>query len=396
MEHLAEIAERLIESVPVNIIREPVKWLSRPDRLIGIKGARGTGKSTLLLQFAKRYLTGRKRLYVSLDDIIFSDITIPELADNFVKLGGEYLLLDEVHHYRNWPQEIKNIYDRYPDLKMIFTGSSMLHLSKGSSTLSRRAVIYNLPGLSFREYLVFTRGITFSAVTIEEILTNHIELAKRIWKQLKPLEAFSEYLLNGYYPYFIENPNTYDFRLRESVMKVLESDLPYVTNMDYSNMDKIKQLLYIISQSVPFKPNIEKLSERLHIGKNTLKLYIRYLNDASIINTLYSSKKGITLLTKPEKIYLHHPNLMYCLSSEQADKGNIRESFFVNQVQYIYTIQYPEQGDFLVNNKWLFEIGGKNKGKKQIRDHTNAWLALDGIETGFGNTIPLWLFGFLY
>ena len=179
-------------------------------------------------------------------------------------------------------------------------------------------------------------------------------------------------------------------------MKVLESDLPYVTHMDYSNLDKIKQLLYVISQSAPFKPNIEKLSERLHIGKNTLKLYLKYLQDASIINTLYSSKKGITLLTKPEKIYLHHPNLMQCLSSDQADKGNMRESFFLNQIQHLYPVQYPEQGDFFVNNRWLFEIGGKNKGKKQIRDHANAWLALDGIETGYGNTIPLWLFGFLY
>lgn len=396
MKHLIELSERLIESVSSEIIRDQIKWLSKPDRLIGIKGARGAGKSTLLLQFARLHINSRKRLYVSLDDILFSDKKITDLADEFVKLGGEYLLLDEVHHYKNWPQEIKNIYDRYPSLNVIFTGSSILHLSKGASTLSRRAVMHDLPGLSFREYLIFSRGVSFPIVTLDELLNNHIELAKPIWKKIKPLEAFNEYLATGYYPYFIENPGTYDLKLRESLMKVLESDLPYVTQMDYANLDKIKQLLYIISQSVPFKPNIERLSEKLHVGKNTLKLYLKYLNDASMINTLYSSKKGMTLLTKPEKIYLHHPNLMSCLAANRADVGNMRESFFLNQVVYLHKVQYPDQADFLVDDKWLFEIGGKNKGKKQIQGHANSYLALDGIETGYGNTIPLWLFGFLY
>ncbi len=396
MDHLFELAERLIETVPDNIIREQIKWLGAPDRLIGIKGARGAGKSTLLLQYAKKELQGKKRLYISLDDISFSQNNLPDFADDFVKMGGEYLLIDEVHHYRNWAQEIKNIYDRYPELKVIFTGSSMLHLSEGASMLSRRAVIHNLPGLSLREYLIFTRGIVFPKVTIEEIIENHIDLAKQIWKKIRPLEIFNEYLRYGYYPYFLENPDSYDIRLRESITKVLESDLPYVTNLDYSNLDKIKQLLYIISCSVPFKPNIEKLSGKLHMGKNTLKQYLKYLDDASIISSIYSSKKGITLLTKPEKFYLYHPNLMYCFSSLKTDKGSVRESFFLNQVQHLYSVQYPEHGDFLVNNNWLFEIGGKNKGRNQISDQLNAWLALDGIETGYGNTIPLWLFGFLY
>ena len=396
MKQLVELSERLIESVSLNIIRDQIKWLTKPDRLIGIKGARGAGKSTLLLQFARMHTNSRKRLYVSLDDILFSDKKITALADEFVKLGGEYLLLDEVHHYKNWPQEIKNIYDRYPSLHVIFTGSSILHLSKGTSILSRRTVMHDLPGLSFREYLMFARGVTFPALSLEELLNNHIELAKPVWKKIKPLEAFNEYLATGYYPYFMENPGTYDLKLRESLMKVLESDLPYVTRMDYANLDKIKQLLYVISQSVPFKPNIERLSEKLHVGKNTLKLYLKYLNDASMINTLYSSKKGITLLTKPEKIYLHHPNLMSCLAANRADMGNMRESFFLNQVVHLHKVQYPDQADFLVDDKWLFETGGKNKEKKQIQGHANAYLALDGIETGYGNTIPLWLFGFLY
>jgi predicted AAA+ superfamily ATPase len=396
MNNFIEISERLIESVPDKYIREQIQWLEQPDRLIGIKGARGTGKSTLMLQFAKIHLKGKKRLYISLDDISFADRTLPDFTDDFVKQGGDYLLIDEVHHYKNWPQEIKNIYDRYPELKIIFTGSSMLHLNKGTSVLSRRAVIHSLPGLSLREYIFLARGVLFEKLSFTEILENHSEIGKRIWSRIKPIELFNEYLRVGYYPYFLENPLSYDFRLRESIIKVLESDIPYVTNIEYFNIDKIKQLLHIISQSVPFKPNIDKLSERIGIGKNTLKAYLKYLNEASIINALYSSRKGITLLTKPEKIYLHHPNLMYSLASDLSDKGSLRESFFLNQVQHLYPVLYPEEGDFLVNNKWLFEIGGKNKGKYQIKNHTNGWLALDNIETGFGNTIPLWLFGFLY
>jgi predicted AAA+ superfamily ATPase len=396
MNNFIEISERLIETVPDKYIRGQIKWLEQPDRLIGIKGARGTGKSTLVLQFAKTRLKGRKRLYISLDDISFADRTLPDFADDFVKQGGDYLLIDEVHHHKNWPQEIKNIYDRYPSLKIVFTGSSMLHLNKGTSVLSRRAVIHSLPGLSLREYIFLTRGVLFEKISFGELLEDHSGISKKIWSKIKPIELFNEYLRIGYYPYFLENPLSYDFRLRESIIKVLESDLPYVTNIEYINVDKIKQLLHIISQSVPFKPNIDKLSERIGIGKNTLKAYLKYLNEASIINALYSSKKGITLLTKPEKIYLHHPNLMYSLASDLSDRGSLRESFFLNQVQHLYPVLYPEEGDFLVNNKWLFEVGGKNKGKQQIKNHADSWLALDDIESGFGNTIPLWLFGFLY
>ena len=396
MDYLFEISERLIENVPRKIIREPMHWLSRGDRMIGIKGARGVGKSTLLLQYASEKLQGRSKLYISLDDIEFAHRGLAQFADEFVKYGGEYLLVDEVHSYSGWTREMKNIYDRYPDLNIVFTGSSMLQLSEGLSQLSRRAVIFDLPGLSLREYIRFKTGIHFDPIRLDSLLQNHVAYAKNIWKRIRPLQHFNDYLKGGYYPYYFENPETYDLRLKETVIKVIESDLLITSGMNKSNVEKIKQLLYIISHSVPFKPNIDKLSDRMQIGKNTLKAYLRYLDLAGITRSLFSEKKGISLLTKPEKVYLSHPNIMYCLNPGDVNTGTIRESFLLSQLSPGHTVYYPGKGDFLIDREYLVEVGGKNKSDAQISGQKNAWLAVDGIETGMGNRIPLWLFGFLY
>ena len=396
MDYLFEISERLIENVPRKIIREPMQWLSRGDRMIGIKGARGVGKSTLLLQYASEKLQGRSKLYISLDDIEFAHRGLAQFADEFVKHGGEYLLVDEVHSYSGWAREMKNIYDRYPDLNIVFTGSSMLQLSEGLSQLSRRAVIFDLPGLSLREYIRFKTGIHFDPIRLDSLLQNHVAYAKKIWKSIRPLQHFNDYLKGGYYPYYFENPETYDLRLKETVIKVIESDLLITSGINKSNVEKIKQLLYIISHSVPFKPNIDKLSDRMQIGKNTLKAYLRYLDLAGITRSLFSEKKGISLLTKPEKVYLSHPNIMYCLNPGDVNTGTIRESFLLSQLSPDHTVYYPGKGDFLVDWEYLVEVGGKNKSGAQISGQKNAWLAVDGIETGMGNRIPLWLFGFLY
>jgi len=391
-----ELSERLIEQAPSSIIREQVDYLSGGGRMIGIKGARGVGKSTLLLQFAKQKLKNSRKLYISLDDILFAHRGLADFADEFVKLGGEYLLIDEVHSYSGWARELKNIYDRYPGLHVLFTGSSILQLSDGLNELSRRAVIYDLPGLSLREYIHFQTGIRFEPVPLEQILENHGSLAKTIWKEIRPLQYFNEYLRAGYYPYYFEHPQTYDLRLKESVIKVIESDLLITSGMNPGNMEKIKQLLYIISHSVPFKPNIDKLAGRMQIGRNTLKTYFRYLDIAGITRSLFSEKKGISLLTKPEKVYLHHPNIMYSLNPADVNIGTVRESFLLSQLANGHTLHYPGTGDFLVDRKYLIEVGGKNKSDTQIKGKKNAWLASDGIETGIANRIPLWLFGFLY
>ncbi|MCX6271322.1 MAG: AAA family ATPase [Bacteroidetes bacterium] len=364
--------------------------------MIGIKGGRGTGKTTLLLQYAKIISPEIRKIYISLDDIYFSEIKLPELADEFVKTGGTLMLIDEVHRHRNWSQELKNIYDRYPELKVIFTGSSMLHLTEKTADLSRRAVIYNLPGFSLREYINITSQTSFQPFLLQEILSDHLKISKLIREQVKPIQKLHEYLEYGYYPFFLESLESFPLKLRETINVVLEAEIPYLTGIERTNIDKLKQLLYIISVSVPFKPNIQRLSERTGMGKNTLKAYLHYLNEACIIHLLYSEKEGISLLTKPEKIYLHHPNLQHCIASSHADLGNIRESFFLNQVSQNHTVSYPEAGDFLVDGNFLFEIGGKNKGSDQIRNINNSWLALDDIETGLNNSIPLWLFGFLY
>lgn len=396
MEQIFEISERRIQSVSESIIRSQMNWLLKGDRMIGITGARGAGKTTLLLQFAKIHLSDKKRLYVSLDDILFADKNLVELADDFVKIGGEYLLLDEVHSYQGWARSIKNIYDRYPELNIIFTGSSMLHLSEGLPELSRRVVLRELHGLSLREFIRFSRGMAFDVLTLDDILANHQDLAREVWKKIKPLEVFQEYLKSGYYPYYFEARESYDIRLRETINKVLESDLVLLTGISQANSEKLKRLLYVISQSVPFTPNIDKLASRLGMGKNTLKTYLKYLDMAGITTSLYSQKKGISALTKPEKIYLRHPNLMYALDAKSVQKGSLRESFFLSQLTPSHLIQYPVKGDFLIDENLLFEIGGRKKSDKQIQDHPNAWIAADDIETGLGNKIPLWLFGFLY
>ncbi|MCH8568886.1 MAG: AAA family ATPase [Balneolales bacterium] len=393
---LFEISGRLVENTPLKITRELITRIRDSGRLTGIKGARGVGKTTLLLQYAKQHLKGKKYLYVSLDDILFSEIRLTDFADDYVKMGGQFLLLDEVHSYSGWAKEIKNIFDRYTELNIVFTGSSMIQLSEGLPELSRRAVILDMPGLSLREYIQFSRGINFEAHNIVDILYKHTSITPEIWKKIKPIEVFNEYLKSGYYPYYFEHPETYDLRLKETVIKVLESDLLITAGISYTNVDKLKKLLYIISHSVPFKPNIDKLSSRLGIGKNTLKQYLKYLDMASITSSLFSAKKGISMLTKPEKIYLHHPNIAFSLAPDQVQIGTLRESFLLNQLTQKHTVRYPESGDFWVDDTWLIEVGGKNKNSSQLEGYEKGWLAVDGIESGRENRVPLWLFGFLY
>lgn len=370
-----------------------IDWNSR---LIGIKGARGAGKTTLLLQYAKEHLPkGKQTLYISLDDLFFTANTLVDLADTFVKQGGKFLLLDEVHRYSNWSQEIKNIYDDRPDLKMVFTGSSMLHLDRAKGDLSRRAVMYELPGLSFREYLNYTEKCDFGPIAFGDLITSHTSIAMEITGQLRPLEHFSDYLHYGYYPYFMESPKLYLQKLAETISLALSIDLPSSQDISYASIEKIRLLLHVVAQSVPFKPNISKLSERIGISRNSLIHFLRYLEDLRIIKSLYADTKGIGILQKPEKIYLHHPNLQYALAREHSNIGTIRESFFINQAEVVAPLHYTKAGDFFMDGH-IFEIGGGKKTLKQVKHLENAFVAADDIEIGHAYKIPLWLFGFLY
>jgi predicted AAA+ superfamily ATPase len=396
MRTIYELSAKAVELISTTHIRSQIKWLEQPERLICIKGSRGVGKTTLLLQYAKTRLPDKPYVYVSLDNLYFTENKLPDFADDFYKHGGKYLLIDEVHHYENWSAELKNIYDTMPDLKIIYTGSSLLHLTGGRADLSRRSIVHTLPGLSLREYISFSDNIVFPVLGFKDILHDHISLSKKIWRKIKPIKKFSEYIETGYFPFFLEGKENYKSKLREVINQVLESDLPFAAKIDYSNIHKMKQLLYIISESAPFKPNIEKLSERTGMSRNTLKDYLHHMSDALLINLLYKDSKGISRLTKPEKIYLHHPNLMTAITGDGVNIGNLRETFFYNQVSNNHQVNYTDKGDFLVDNRYIFEIGGKNKTTKQVKGIANSYLALDNIESGHGNEIPLWLFGFLY
>lgn len=396
MNSMYDFSARAVEMVKVANIRPQIEWLKQNERLIGIKGSRGVGKTTLLLQYAKTYLRNDSFIYISLDNLYFTENSLLNFADEFYKNGGKVLLIDEVHHYPNWSLELKNIYDLFPDLKVVYTGSSLLHLAKGRSDLSRRSLVYNLPGLSLREFINFSTKLNLGPISLDEILANHESVAKNIWKETKPIKWFNQYINHGYYPFFLEGIDNYHHKLNGVILQVLESDLPYISGVSYSNINKLKQLLYVISECVPFKPNIEKLSERIGISKNTLKDYLHYLNDALLINMLYSDSKGISRLTKPDKIYLHNTNLMFALANNSSNIGNLPETFFYNALSPKHAVRYTPKGDFLVDGRYTFEVGGKNKSQKQIQGVENAYLAVDGIETGYGNQIPLWLFGFIY
>jgi predicted AAA+ superfamily ATPase len=381
----------------VDSIRDFVKKIDWDNRLIGIKGARGVGKTTLVLQYIKKYINPTETaLYTSLDHLYFMENKLYDLAEGFYQKGGKLLALDEVHRYPNWSTEIKNIYDDFPDLKLIFTGSSLLQINKAKADLSRRAVMYNMPGLSFREYLQFETGILFNAVRLTQLLENHRQISSEIISKIKPLAYFHDYLKYGYFPFYLENRDMLQQKLGEVLNVVLDVDIPQYEQVQISNIILVKRLLQIIAESVPFKPNFNAISQRSGISINTIKKYITYLNEAELILLLHSCTNGLTRIGKPDKIYLNNSNYMYSMVGDKAEIGNIRETFFYNQVSQVAGVNASLVADFLVNNQYTFEVGGKNKKYKQISGIQKSFLVKDDIETGFENTIPLWLFGFLY
>jgi uncharacterized protein len=398
MEAIYSTYYQLLKRTNIQFVRSLSDKIDWNNRLIAITGARGCGKTTLLLQHIrlKWGVAPEHVLYASLDHLWFSSNSLFDFADAFVKRGGQYLFLDEVHKYQNWSQEIKNIYDSFPELYIVITGSSMLQIYKGNADLSRRAVHYRLNGLSFREYLHFEHNFDSTPVSIEDLLVNHLEIAQQVCATLKPIPLFENYLKTGYYPFFRENLQLYYHKLLNTVNAVLEIDLPAVERIDYYSIHKMKKLLYIISSMVPFSPNITRLSAEMEVSRNSLLNYLSLLERASTVNLLGQDVSGLQTLTKPEKIYLDNPNLCYALSTDKYAIGNVRETFFFNQLKAVASVTSVPKGDFLVNEKYTFEVGGKSKGFDQIAGIADSYLAIDDIETGLGNKIPLWLFGFLY
>lgn len=398
MEFLFEKYQQKLRYTNLSYIRSMMDDIDWDARLIGIKGARGIGKTTLLLQYIKLYLSDKlsQTLYVSLDDIWFNNHLLSDLVADFVRKGGAYLFLDEVHKYKGWAQELKNIYDDYPLLKVVFTGSSLLEILNARVDLSRRAVVYQMQGFSFREYIALETSIKFEKLPLASILENHVQEASIINNQIKPFQYFDDYLRQGYYPFYQEQPNLYASRLGEVINMILEIELPLLRGMDIAYISKIKQLLMIIAESVPFIPNVSKLSERIGINRATLLSYFHYLDEINLTKNLFKDAKGISLLQKPSKVYLENTNLSFAISPQHVNKGSLRETFFINQVAYLHELNYTDRGDFKVNNHYTFEIGGKDKDFKQLEGLEDAFVVCDDIEYGFGRKIPLWLFGFLY
>jgi len=397
MEELYNEHRILIENTDLKFKRYLINDLPWGERLLGIQGFRGVGKTTMILQYIKEtYAFSEKALYISLDNIYFSNSSLVHFVAQFVAKGGEYLFIDEVHKYPNWSVELKNIYDLYKNLKVTFTASSLLEIINSSADLSRRAIVFSMQGFSYREFLNFSFKKDLPSYSLSEILENHREIAMDILKILKPIQHFHTYLSGGYYPFFKENDKFYYRKIQSISNMVIEVELPLLRDVEPSKTIKLKQLLYIIAHSVPFKPNISKLAGRIGITRNTLVEYIKHLADARLLNMLNTDVLGLSLLQKPDMLYLENTNLSFAFASKHTEVGNLRETFFFNQLSQDHTVTYPQKGDFLIDENYLFEIGGKDKNYKQIAGIKDSYIAADDIEYGFGNKIPLWMFGFLY
>lgn len=397
MNTLLEQSERLIASTNLDFKRylfEVIQWNSR---LIGVKGARGTGKTTLLLQWIKEQnLATEKAAYFSLDDLYFTEHSLKDTVSQFYKNGGSILALDEVHKYKNWSIEIKNVYDFFPDLKIIFTGSSIIDISKQEGDLSRRALMYELPGLSYREYLSMLGIINLPVIDLDELLFNPVAIKKKIPQGFRPLEHFRNYLNHGYYPFGLEDSSSVHQRINQLIRTIVEVDMAELKDFDIRNAKKLLQLVYVIAQQVPFKPNISSLSAKIGIHRNSLNNYLYYLEQAKIISLLFPAGNSTAVLQKPEKIFLNNTTLLAALAEQQSNIGTVRETFFLSQLQPLHKVHLPKQGDFFVNGKYTFEVGGKGKGQKQLDGIENAWVVKDDIEFPMLKTIPLWMFGLLY
>ncbi|MFW5805906.1 MAG: ATP-binding protein [Bacteroidales bacterium] len=393
MENLIQKSKQKSKPVADKKKRYLFELIDWKQRLIIILGYRGTGKTTLILQ----YLSSAKQtgVYLSLDDFFFETHRLVETVQQLYVLGYRLFLLDEVHRYMWWSKDLKQLYDDHEDIQLIATGSSILDISKGNTDLSRRAVLYNLPGLSFREYLYFYKNINIPVLSLHDIINKHHIISADLLDLFNYEKDFRHYLEYGYYPFFLEGTKTYFQKLQETINLVIDTDIAPFEELQYSTTRTMKKLLYVISQSVPFTPNINKLSQKLETPRNTVLRLLDYMGSAQILLLLKSSAKGNSYLQKPEKIYLQNTNFMYLFSHQHTNIGNLRETFFFNQLSVVHNLSAAKFGDFMVDDTYVFEIGGAAKTNEQIKGIPNAYLALD-IENGNENRIPLWMFGMLH
>ncbi len=388
MEELRLLFNDLLSATNMQFVRYLHDRLPWDDRMMAVVGPRGVGKTTMLLQHIKQYLNPQKTLYVKADDLYFTTHRLFDTANEFFKYGGRHFYIDEIHKYPNWSQELKMMYDYLPRLQVVFTGSSILDIYRGQADLSRRVLAYHLDGLSFREFICMKENVQLPACSLKDILQHKVSTGGR-----QPLPLFKEYLQTGYYPFFMDTG--YNKRLQSIINLILEVDVPLHANMNVGSVRKLKQLLYIIAQSVPFKPNMTKLAALTDTHRNMLSDYFYYLEKAGLILQLRTGANGVNALGKVEKLYLNNTDLLYALAEDKPNKGNIRETFFFNQMQVNNAVTSAEKGDFTIG-KYTFEVGGEGKTQRQVLGVKDAFIVKDDIEYGAGNILPLWSFGFNY
>jgi len=389
MEQLYEFFTRKLKSTPTDFLRYKYNQIKWQGRFWGLVGPRGVGKSTMLLQYIKLHLNIKDTLYVSADQLYFSEHKLVELADHFVKMGGKHLFIDEIHKYEGWSRELKQIYDSYDDLQVVISGSSILDIYKGLADLSRRVPIYHMQGLSFREYLRLFHQIETPVYSLEDILVH-----KAVIPGVEhPLPLFQDYLRRGYYPF--GKDEEFEMELLQVITQTMEVDIPQHLLANISLGRKLKSLLLVVAKSVPFKPVMQRLADATGISRNDMPSYLIYMERAGMIAQLRDATGGLRGLGKVEKLYLDNTNLIYTLSPDKADIGNVRETFFMNQTRVANEVISSPISDFEIDGK-TFEIGGRKKGQKQIQDAAEGYIVKDDLENGYANTIPLWAFGLNY
>jgi hypothetical protein len=397
MERLYLFQEQLIRATSFLFRRDFIDQIEWNERLIGLIGARGVGKTTLILQhLTENTVSKEETLYITIDNLVMPIESLFTFAEAFYKSGGKRLYIDEIHKFPNWAIELKNIYDLIPGLKVVFSGSSILKILDDKTDLSRRAVIYSIPGLSFREFLQIKLSIELPVYNLEKILNSHESIASSLVRSFQPLALYNQYMKFGHYPYFLQSENTYGIKLNSTINYVLENEISTFLRADLRTIQKLKRLLFIIAASVPFQPNISKLAHALELNRTTLLSYLSLLDTADIIHSLFNSGSFYGKLSKPGKILLLHPNVAFCMNPQNINQGSLRESFIVNQLKYNHKVELSNVADFLIDEKITFEIGGKGKTRRQIKNVPESYIIADDLETGFKNKIPIWLFGFLY
>lgn len=399
MEKLFEKKDQLLRLTSMNIVREAMNTINWDAQLICLRGARGVGKTTLMLQYIKSHYRpmSNEVLYVSLDAVYFSTHTLIDLADRFYKNGGKHLFVDEVHKYNSWSREIKEIYDTYPDMRVVISGSSLLNILGGDADLSRRCIPYELHGLSFREYLQFFHNIQIQPRSLQDILEHPEEICSEVLDKCHPLPLFKDYLQHGYFPFYLKSKENYATLIEQVVNYVIETELPQCYGVDMAMVRKIKALMSIVSSSIPYEVDATKLSGVIGVHRTTVVNYLYMLDKAKLINMLFAEAKTIKKLQKPDKIYIENPNMLYALAESNVEIGTARETFCINQLRVHHNVEYSKkQGDFRVDGKYTFEIGGQSKGFGQVAGVSDSYVLADDIETPFGRKLPLWIIGFLY